>query len=226
MGFTGEAPEGEIRWGSGNRGEVGAVPNGQHLIREVAKMAMIRQSERSDPGRVKSRVNSALRVAVASIGMVGIGAVVLSSCGSSGSTSSASATSQTAAPAAKAQLFVDADTVSTAKTSTCWLQNRFQIGDKVLFRVKVFNGSSGAAMTKSDLQSVVIGLPNGQTLPATYGNHKTDNFWAVAWTVPANYPTGSINYTVTATSTSGATGDYVPFKVASSQLTILPTGTA
>ncbi len=178
-------------------------------------------------GRAKSNLNSAMRIGLASLGMFGAGAVLLSSCGSSSSASTPTANSQASAPKAQdAQLFVDADTVSTAKATSCYLQNRFQVGDKILFRVKVFNGATGAAMTKSDLQSVVVGLPNGQNMPATYGNHKTDNFWTVAWTVPSNYQTGTINYTVTATGDNGASGKYVPFNVAASQLTIAPSSAA
>lgn len=182
---------------------------------------------RNNPqGDKKKPAGVALRYSMASIGVLGLGAVTLSGCGSSSSSAQNSSTAQTALTAAKAPLFVDADTVNTAKTADCWLQNRFQIGDKVLFRVKVFNGATGAIMTNKDLQSVVVGLPNGQNLPATYGNHKTDNFWSVTWTIPANYPTGTIEYTVKATSNSGATGAYVPFKIAASDLTIVASGTA
>lgn len=185
---------------------------------------------RNNPqGEKKKPVGVVVRYSMAGIGLLGIGSVALSACGSSSSatnSANSSATAQTAATAAKAPLFVDADTVSTSKTADCWLQSQFKIGDKVLFRVKVFNGATGAVMTNKDLQSVVVGLPNGQNLPATYGNHKTDNFWSVTWTIPPSYPTGTIDYTVKATSNSGATGQYVPFKVASSNLTISAAGAA
>lgn len=176
-----------------------------------------------DQGRKKGQVNVALRFALSSIGVLGLGAVALTGCGSSGS-SNASAVASSSPTTLKDQLFVDADTVSTAKATTCWLMNRFHPGDKVLFRAKVFDGATGNVLTNKDLKSVVVGLPNGQNLPATYGNHKTDNFWAIAWTVPADYQTGTINYTVTATSNQGATGQWVPFKIASSSLTILAPG--
>ena len=41
-----------------------------------------------------------------------------------------------------------------------------------------------------------------------------------AWIVPADYPTGTFNYKVTATDTKGNSVTWEPFKVASSQLRI------
>ena len=46
-------------------------------------------------------------------------------------------------------------------------------------------------------------------------------FWVAKWIVPDDAPTGIVRFTVTAKDKSGRTGEYKPFDVEASQLTII-----
>ena len=46
-------------------------------------------------------------------------------------------------------------------------------------------------------------------------------FWVAKWIVPQDTPTGIVRYTVTATDKFGRTGEFKPFEVQASQLTIV-----
>ncbi len=46
-------------------------------------------------------------------------------------------------------------------------------------------------------------------------------FWILKWPVPDDAPTGIVRYTVTAKDPQGRTGEYKPFDVNESQLTIV-----
>jgi hypothetical protein len=111
---------------------------------------------------------------------------------------------------------------------TCVVSNRFQQGESVVFRVKVFDPATGKAMDDNALKTVVVSLKDGQTFNARYGGHPggqgatpTDFFWSTAWAIPDNYPTGSVPYTVMATANDGRTGTYSEFNVAPSLLMVV-----
>ena len=169
----------------------------------------------------------ALVAVLACVGILSLGAIVFSGASSATGvrlTASKNLTADTLAPDTLAPLFIDADTVSVAKATDCWLENVFPQGSKVLFRIKVFNPTTGSPMGSNVLKSVIIGLPKGLTFPATYAHHKTDYYWTYLWSIPANYPIGVVNYTVTARADNGAVGHYVPFNVAASSLTVAKAG--
>ena len=46
-------------------------------------------------------------------------------------------------------------------------------------------------------------------------------FWVAKWTVPADAPVGIVRYTVSATDKYGRSGEFKPFEVQASQLTIV-----
>ena len=46
-------------------------------------------------------------------------------------------------------------------------------------------------------------------------------FWIAEWKVPADAPTGTLRYTVTARDSQGRTGEFKPFEVEPSQLMIV-----
>ena len=47
------------------------------------------------------------------------------------------------------------------------------------------------------------------------------DFWVLKWMVPNDAPLGIVRYTVTAKDPQGRTGEYKPFDVETSQLTIV-----
>ncbi len=134
-----------------------------------------------------------------------------------------------AALAASPQLFFSGDMVTSppdgSKAPDCVLASQFKHGMGVVFRVRVQN-ASGDSVTDKDVKSLTVDLSSGQTVNLKYGGHPhskpEDYFWSGSWKIPADFPSGSMSYKVVATLTDGTTQDWAPFKVAPSQLTILP----
>ena len=48
------------------------------------------------------------------------------------------------------------------------------------------------------------------------------DFWVLKWMVPNDAPLGIVRYTVTAKDPQGRTGEFKPFEVQASQITIIP----
>src|SRR2546423_6743966 len=96
------------------------------------------------------------------------------------------------------KLFFEGDIVRHALQGQqgpfCVLNNRYTRGEAVAFRQRVMK-PDGTPATNMDLKSVEIELGNGQKLPLHYGGHgnpPTDFFWLTFWTIPDNFPTGSL----------------------------------
>jgi hypothetical protein len=106
----------------------------------------------------------------------------------------------------------------------CVLNNQFKHLEKVVWRVRV-QDQNGNVLDDKGLKSVIVELPDGKKIEAKFGGHPprapTDTLWAAAWIVPSDYPTGTFAYKVTATDLQGNSQTWEPFKVASSQLTIM-----
>ena len=166
---------------------------------------------------MREKVSRIARSWAGAVGALGLGLVVLSGCG-------ATPTASAAPPTPTGELFVQVDQVSVAKETSCWVMSVYHPGEGVYFRAKIFDPVSGKPMGKTDLQAVTVTLPNSQTLTMTYSGHPgtnpTDSFWGVLWKVPADYPTGTVDYAVTAKSNDGRTGKWVDWNISSSQLTI------
>lgn len=131
--------------------------------------------------------------------------------------------------AAGPNLFFEGDMVVSppqgSAAAHCVLASQFKHNDRIVFRVRVLN-ASGAAVTDKDLKNLDVVLSSGEKIPMKYGGHPhdkpLDSFWSAGWTVPEDYPAGSMSYKVVATNNDGSTQDWAPFNVALSQLTILP----
>ncbi len=140
-------------------------------------------------------------------------------------------------PKAAQTLIVDANTVTgsagaPSPQDICIGSTRFQQGEEVVWQIKVYDPTSGETMDDQALDSVAVNLADGQTLNAVYGPHPgappgqpqppaTDHFWTVGWNIPADYPTGSAPFTVTAKSKDGRTGTFSEFNVAPALLTVV-----
>ena len=128
-------------------------------------------------------------------------------------------------PAGK--LFFEGDIVRHALEGQqgpfCILNNRYMRGEAVAFRIRI-QSPDGSAATNQQLKSVEVELGNGQKLPAHYGGHgnpATDFFWSLFWTVPDNFPTGSLGYKVNATMNDGTVVTWEPFNRATTQLMVV-----
>jgi hypothetical protein len=137
----------------------------------------------------------------------------------------------TATPVA-VDLFVAGDTVQgpanltddeKAGGAVCVQKNRYARNEEIVWRFRVVDPATGQPMDDQALSSVIVRLPD-QELEMHYGGHPSsdpvDFFWTVSFDVPADYPTGLLNYNVVATAAGGRTGTFNQFGVASAQLTI------
>lgn len=129
-------------------------------------------------------------------------------------------------------LAIAADTVSGPRNipeeerggAVCVLTNRFPRNSEIVWRARVIDPATGEELDDTAVESVTVELDDGQSLDMRYGPHPsdepTDFFWTTSLEVPADHPTGTLGYTITAADTEGRTGSYQPFEVAPSLLTI------
>ncbi len=133
------------------------------------------------------------------------------------------------AAAQEAPLIVFGDMVygheNPPEGQSCTLNNRFAHEQMVVFRNKVIDPATGVEMDDAELEGVELRLADGQSFEMTYGDHppdeSTDAYWTASWVVPADYPTGVLDYTVVATAADGRTGELIPVMIDSSTLTII-----
>jgi hypothetical protein len=106
----------------------------------------------------------------------------------------------------------------------CILRNRFKRGEPVGFRMFVADPATGA---REESASLVVHLTVGGMkvdIPMRYRATEKQperQFWVAKWIVPPDAPIGIIRYTVTATDKYGRQGEFKPFEVQASQLTIV-----
>lgn len=135
-----------------------------------------------------------------------------------------------AAQAQQAQkLFFEGDMVRSAQQGApgpfCVLTSQFKRKERVAWRIRILD-QNGEPVDDTKVKSLFVILPDGQKFEAFHRAHppqppQTDNFWSVAWIIPDNYPTGTFGYKVTATGLDGREQTWEPFKVKSSQLTVI-----
>ena len=106
----------------------------------------------------------------------------------------------------------------------CILRNRFKRGEPVGWRM--FVADPATQKREESAQLVVHVNVAGRTIdiPMRYratAAQPEREFWVAKWVVPQDTPTGIIRYTVTATDKYGRTGEFKPFEVQASQLTIV-----
>ena len=129
-------------------------------------------------------------------------------------------------------LVLQADTVSgplnipeeAGGSAVCVQQSRFARNSEIVWRTRVIDPVSGDELGDDVLDTVVVNLGDGQTLEMRYGPHPrdnpTDSFWTTSFDIPADYPTGTLDYEIVATAGDGRMGDFRPFDVAPSLLTV------
>jgi len=107
---------------------------------------------------------------------------------------------------------------------SCSHSSQFKPGDNVGFRMTAINPETGKRDRATQL--VVHLTYAGKTIDLPMHDRETEKqperqFWIAKWPVPADAPTGIVRYTVTAKDPQGRTGEYKPFDVNESQLTIV-----
>jgi hypothetical protein len=136
-----------------------------------------------------------------------------------------------AAPKPVTKLFLMVDLVTGSKNQTdsklsCVLNSRFPRNAQMVWRARVFDPLTGDLMDDKTLTKVEVRLDNGTNIDMKFGPHpaKTqpqETFWTTSWMIPKTHPTGTLSYSVVATSTDGRTGEFKPFITQVSLPTIL-----
>jgi hypothetical protein len=159
-----------------------------------------------------------------------VAALLAVACGGDGGTTEPDE-NETGTEAAGGGLSIAADTVSGPLNlpadgtagGVCVLKSMFPRNSEIVWRARVMD-PSGEALDDTAIDTMVVELGDGQTLEMRYGDHPRDNptdqFWTTSFDIPEDYPTGTLDYTIMATSTDGRTASYKPFNVAPSLLTI------
>jgi hypothetical protein len=114
--------------------------------------------------------------------------------------------------------------VPPGNPENCLLRNRFKRGDPVGFRMFVADPQTGNREESAQLVVHVNYAGKLVDIPMRYRATPTQperQFWVAKWTVPADAPVGIVRYTVTATDKFGRSGEFKPFEVQASQLTIV-----
>ena len=110
------------------------------------------------------------------------------------------------------------------KPRTCTASTQFKRGEPIGFRMTAIDPATGKRDRATQL--IVHLTFNGKTIDIPMRDRQTDKqperqFWVAKWIVPDDAATGIVRYTVTAKDPQGRTGEYKPFDVDTSQITIL-----
>ena len=112
-----------------------------------------------------------------------------------------------------------------ATGATCVLASQYMRKESVVWRVRVVD-AAGENVGGDGLKSLVVKLADGSSYDMHFGTHPrknpTDSFWATSWRIPADYPTGTVAYSVVATDLEGIEHVWQPFNVDMSLLTVIP----
>jgi hypothetical protein len=106
----------------------------------------------------------------------------------------------------------------------CTLNNRYKRGEPVGFRMTAVDPATGQRDRATQL--TVHLTYAGKTIDLPMRDRQTENqpertFWVAKWVVPDDAPVGIVRYTVTAKDPQGRTGEFKPFEVEASQITIV-----
>ena len=131
------------------------------------------------------------------------------------------------APAGSEKLVLSGDLAyffGPGRPRNCILSNRYKRGEPVGFRMTAINPATGQRDRATQL--VVHLHYAGKVLDLPMRDRQTEaqperEFWVLKWMVPDDAPPGIVRYSVTAKDPQGRTGEWKPFEVESSQLTIV-----
>ena len=110
------------------------------------------------------------------------------------------------------------------KPKNCNLSNVYKRGEPVGWRIQAVDPETGEHVEPE--AKLVVHITFGgktQDIPMRWratAQQPERTFWVAKWIVPNDAPTGIVKFTVTATDKYGRTGEYKPFDVEASQLTI------
>lgn len=128
---------------------------------------------------------------------------------------------------------------------TCALTSRYQRGEMVVWRLRITDPDTGAMLPANPVDLLAMEIPpdadaaaalaegivvtaylsDGQEFPMHFGPHSGNNpvdyFWTSSWVIPEDYPTGTLDYYITAEwPENEKSGRWDPIAVGSSKLTV------
>ena len=108
----------------------------------------------------------------------------------------------------------------------CILKSRYRRGEGVGFRMTAIDPLTGKYAETAELVVHVTYAGKTIDIPMRYrgvGDNPRPGFWTAKWVVPDDAPVGIVKYNVTGKDNQGRTGEFQPFQVEASQLTIVET---
>ncbi len=127
--------------------------------------------------------------------------------------------------AAQSNYYMQADAVrgaeGTPQGAVCVPNSVFLPGESIVWRAKIFDSHTGEVLTGGQIKelgiTMQVSVSNGQTVDLHYGSHPPDPkapkhgmYWSGHWVVPADAPTGTLTYTLTAKDAQGNTTTFEP----------------
>ncbi len=107
--------------------------------------------------------------------------------------------------------------VSDNAKASCILSGVFRRGMQIVFRFEAVDTSTGKKLTDADVDSAVVRLPDGEEIKARFGRHGSTEdapwFWAAGWTIPDDYPLGTLNWEVHVKTRDGKEGTFRQLQV-------------
>lgn len=123
-----------------------------------------------------------------------------------------------------ASVFVSTRTVTTPSSplGAGILTNYYPRGGTVAFQVFAAETKSGQVLTAGDVKYAYVKIPGQPNVKLSYTAQvkKGDPTWLGTWTVPADYPTGTVQFAVRFKTTGKQYGNFVQIPVATSQLNV------
>lgn len=120
-------------------------------------------------------------------------------------------------------IVVQADTINSheVEDAICVVNSRFEQGWRMVFRANVMDAASDEVIEDADVKVV---LETGEEFEMELGDHGSDDtetmLYTIAWTIPDDFPTGTLDYEIIAT-VDGEDYVYEPFDVDLSKMTII-----
>jgi hypothetical protein len=106
----------------------------------------------------------------------------------------------------------------------CILKSRYRRSEGVGFRMTAIDPLTGKYAETAELIVHVTYAGKTVDIPMRYrgvGENPRPGFWTAKWVVPDDAPVGIVEYNVTGKDNQGRTGEFQPFQVEASQLTIV-----
>ena len=127
-------------------------------------------------------------------------------------------------------VFVAAQTVTTATDTGGVLQNRFAQGSTVVFRAFAGETKTGTVLRPATTKYAYVKIPGQPNLKLTWAGpfDKGDPDalwpWKASWAIPSDYPLGLVDFKVLFKTKSKKVGSFVQAPVATAQLNVTKAG--